>query len=68
MIGIDHTPNGGYPLRILRTYRALCDAAWSDNTAGHAPLNPVLIQMNDDNRKRAEILDRAITLLERERQ
>ena len=51
---VDATPDDGYPLRILRAYRENCDIMWSDNFWSDT---------NAAQRKRAEILDRAIALL-----
>lgn len=61
---IDGTPNEDYPLRILRAYRQNCNCMWSETTTGGEPQNPLLQLMNEHNRQRAEILDRAIRLLE----
>lgn len=66
---LDATPDEGYPLRILKAYRQQCDCRWSTTTDADGTVNPVLDpaaleQMNKDNDKRAEILDRAIALLE----
>ena len=62
---VDGTPNEDYPLRILRVYRQNCDCFWAESSSGNEPQNPLLILMNDHNRQRAEILDRAIEVLER---
>ena len=59
VIWIDATPNEEYPLRILRTYRENCNSKWMAD-----PPNRVYDQMNEDQDKRVEILDRAIKLLE----
>lgn len=61
---VDATPNEGYPLRILRAYRQHCDCNWAETTDGQEATNPLLVMMNEQNRQRAEILDRAIQLLE----
>ena len=61
---VDATPDAGYPLRILRAYRQNCDCRWADNTAGEEPTNPLLKMMNEHCQQRAEILDRAIAILE----
>lgn len=60
---VDGTPDEGYPLRILGAYRANCDCLWTDNTAGDKPLDPLCRTMNELQRKRAEVLDRAIAKL-----
>lgn len=65
MFHIDATPDKDYPLRILRAYRYDCDCNWSDNTAGKEPMNPLLVIMNEQNKARAKILDKAIALLEK---
>ena len=59
IVWIDATPDEEYPLRILRTHRANCDTKWIAS-----PPNKVYDQMNEDQVKRAEILDRAIKVLE----
>ena len=59
LIWIDATPDEEYPLRILRTHRTNCNSKWIAE-----PSNIVYDQMNEDQDKRAEILDRAIKLLE----
>ena len=62
---VDATPDEGYPLRILRAYREDCDCMFSDNTVGEEPTSPLLKLMNEHNRQRAVILDKAIVLLEK---
>ncbi len=62
VICVDGTPDEDYPLRILRVYRRNCESIWlvvglSDEKAR------VYKRMNEDQRKRAEILDRAIARL-----
>jgi hypothetical protein len=59
---VDATPNEGYPLRILQAYRDDCDCNWATDTAGNCD-NPLLELMNEHNQQRAEILDKAITIL-----
>lgn len=54
--GIDATPDDGYPLRILAAHRDSCRCEY----AGDGPLPGM---MNEWNRKRAGILDRAIAAL-----
>ena len=61
---VDGTPDRQYPLRILRIYRENCNCMWSESTSGSPPSNPLLQLMNEHNRQRAEILDRAIRILE----
>ena len=63
---IDHTPDGGYALRILRRYREDgCNARWEDNTTGEPSTNPLLVEMNRLDDLRVAELDRTIALLER---
>jgi hypothetical protein len=64
---VDATPNEEYPLRILRAYRQHCDCNWAETTDGQEATNPLLVMMNEQNRQRAVILDRAIRLLEAHR-
>ena len=59
LIWIDATPDEEYPLRILTTHRANCNSKWIAE-----PSNIVYDKMNEDQDKRAEILDRAIEVLE----
>ena len=66
VLNIDGTPDEGYPLRILRAYRENCNCRWTTDTEGNCE-NIVFHQMNEDNRERAAILDRAIAVLEREK-
>jgi len=61
---VELTPDEGLPLRILRAYRTNCEVMWSENTDGSESLNPVFRLMNEHNRQRAAILDRAIAKLE----
>lgn len=59
LLWIDATPNEDYPLRILRAYRQNCDCRWvSDEPSKLVNL------MNEDAQKRANLLDRAIAILE----
>lgn len=61
---IDATPNDGYPLRILRAYRADCDMRWSlSTTNGGQDATPLMEQLNALQDQRAAILDKAITAL-----
>jgi hypothetical protein len=60
LIYVDATPDENYPLRILRTHRENCNAKWSAS-----PSNILYDKMNEDQDKRAEILDRAIEVLEK---
>ena len=60
---IDATPDKDYPLRILQAYRQDCNCQWAENTTGGEPTNPLLKVMNDQNNKRAKVLDKAIAKL-----
>jgi len=64
LLHIDMTPTPDMALRILRAYRQDCDCMWADNTGGEETKNPFLARMNEDNRKRARILNEAIRILE----
>jgi len=59
---IDGTPNDDYPLRILRVYRENCNSYW---VVEGIPDNEKLIydMMNEYQKQRAEILDKAIEKL-----
>lgn len=59
---IDATPDEEYPLRILEAYRANCDTKWVTDTDGNCS-NPMFQQMNEDQNKRAELLNDAIKKL-----
>lgn len=61
---VNAMPNANYPIRILESFRARCDEQWSTDTSGHEDW---LCQvMNEANRERARILDRAIASLRAE--
>lgn len=60
---VDATPNDDYPLRILRAYRYNCDCRFATSTDGTCD-NPLFTMMNEHCEQRAEILDRAIKILE----
>ena len=62
IIQVDGTPDEDYPLRILRAYREDCNCRWESNES-----NPLIDIMNQHCDQRAEILDRAIALLEGEK-
>jgi hypothetical protein len=61
---VDATPNEEYPLRILRAYRNNCDFMYSESSQEIDESNPLIKALNDSQRKRAEILDEAIAILE----
>lgn len=66
IIRIDATPDDDYPLRILRTYRENCNVRWATDANGNCD-NPTFALMNEHCEQRARILDKAISILERER-
>lgn len=66
MLYIDGTPDDGYALRILRAYREECNCRWTDTTEGTETENPMLKMMNENCAQRAELLDKAISILEGE--
>lgn len=45
---VNATPDGSYALRILQSYRAMCDVQWSD-AIDAPPTNPLCIEMNKVN-------------------
>ena len=59
---IDATPDDGYPIRILRAYRADCDMRWADTSDGDVG-NPLTVALNEMQDKRAAILNKAIAAL-----
>lgn len=59
---VDGSPDAGYPLRILRAYRANCDSRYEGS--GDEGARIFCETMNDHQRQRAEILDKAIATLE----
>jgi hypothetical protein len=56
---VDATPDEEYPLRILKAYRQNCDARWVSTEP-----NVLIDMMNKHCERRAEILDKAIAVLE----
>lgn len=59
---IDSTPDEDYPLRILRVYRANCNSFWE--THGLSSSEEIIYAtMNEHQKQRAKILDRAIKKL-----
>lgn len=63
--GIDATPSDDYPLRILKVYRANCDCFWELSGSGVSEAERAVWDlMNEHQRKRAAVLDRAIKILE----
>jgi len=66
VMNIDATPNEDYPLRILKTYRDLCDTRCSSITDFFNDMkedNPIIVMMNKNQEQRAKILDKAINIL-----
>ena len=64
VIHVDATPDEEYPLRILQAYRDNCNCKWVESTDPDAPpTSPLLKAMNEQNDKRAAILDDAIAVL-----
>ena len=61
---VDCTPNKDYPVRILRAHLQNCQCMWADNVGGEETKNPLLVMMNNHNRKRAGFLEKAIKILE----
>ena len=60
----DGMPDEGYPLRILRAYRELCNLRWETNTSGAPPNSALCDAMNQMQEERARHLDKAIHILE----
>ena len=63
ILEVDATPDKGYPLRILQAYREGCNCMWATSTGEEEVTDPLLKLMNDHNRQRAAILDKAIESL-----
>jgi len=59
---VNATPDGNYALRILLSYRQMCNVSVSD-AIGCEPTNPLCIEMNKTNEKRKLELDKAIDRL-----
>jgi len=59
---VDSTPDKNYPLRILQAYRDNCDCFWATGIDGSCD-NPIYELMNEHQKQRAEILDKAINKL-----
>ncbi len=59
---VDGTPNEGLPLRILRAYLKDAKCMWkASGLTGNQ--KHIYEMMNDQNRKRAQVLERAIKTL-----
>ena len=61
---VDATPTPDYPVRILKAYRERGDI-WSDTSGKTVKVNPFIAQMNEWQRQRNELLDKAIAILEK---
>ena len=62
IIHIDATPDDGYVLRILQAYRENCNSKWATSTNGECD-NPIFDLMNKHQDQRAELLDKAISII-----
>jgi hypothetical protein len=62
---VDATPDENYPLRILQAYRDDCDVLWSSTSLFEdvEENNPVMDALNNMQKARAKILDKAIAKL-----
>lgn len=67
IIHVDSTPDDEYPLRILCAYRENCNVRWSVNGKNDGGFidDKLCNIMNKHCEQRAEILDKAIMVLER---
>ena len=57
---VDATPDGSYALRIMQSYREMCNCLVSDSIDA-PPTNPLCIEMNRVNELRKAELDKAIS-------
>ena len=57
---IDGTPDKGYVLRILKSYRMNCDCRWVSSKP-----NEIIDFMNTCQDERAKLLDEAIGILDK---
>ena len=63
MIHVDATPDPGYPLRILRAHREHQKYRWVvESDSGN--LRELVAKMEAARRRRAQLLDKAIRILE----
>ena len=62
LIYVDSTPDDGYPLRILKAHRENCNCRYMAE-----PPSALWDEMNKFQEQRAEILDRAIETLEKDK-
>lgn len=62
---IDGTPDGKYPLRILKHYRKICDEYWKVEGLKKSSMT-IYKEMNKYQKERAKELDWAIKVLEKE--
>lgn len=63
---VDATPDEGYPLRILEAYRHNCNTFW-DVYGLTKKERIVYALMNEHQKQRIEILDKAIKILQKEK-
>jgi len=59
---VDATPNDSYPVRILEAYRRHCDIMYATDSEGNCD-NVLYVSMNQANRARVLILDRALKIM-----
>lgn len=64
ILHVDMTPDEELPLRILQAYRDNCNTRWEVHGLDEDK-SRIYDMMNDHCEQRAEILDRAIALLEK---
>lgn len=60
---VNATPDDEYPIRILQAHRDDCDIKWATSSDGKDVNNTIAKIMNENNDKRAVILDRALEKL-----
>lgn len=65
LLHVDATPDERYPIRILRAHLENTKQRWASRTDGQEETNPLCVEMNKMQDKRAEILLRAIKILEK---
>ena len=64
LLWIDATPNETYPLRILQSYRRLGDSVWSSSSSMKInESHPLIKALNEEQKRRNELLDEAIATL-----
>lgn len=60
---VNATPDDEYPIRILQSYRDDCDILWSTSSDGEEVNNTLAKMMNEHQKERAVILDKALKKL-----